>query len=172
MPGTFETVKIRKIPGVTSLALSISENRRCRRVFLPGGAQDIFHQSNASLREEKLPAEGRPPEASHRRNRWHRLPGRRAPRSSPREGFQTASVIRVAMGDDDEIELGEINVERLYVTFKDLGVITGIKENSFSVVLDERGETPVPCDLRRIRECVVKNRDAIRGENRRRRCDD
>ncbi len=81
-------------------------------------------------------------------------------------------MIRVAMGDDDEIQLGEINVERFDVMLKDFDVIAGVKQDALSIVFDERGETPVLCYLRGIGKCVVKDCDAVRGQKRRKRRND
>src|SRR5437879_10887862 len=68
--------------------------------------------------------------------------------------FQTGSVIGVAMGDNDEIQLAKINVKRFDVVFKDFGIVPGVEEDALSVVFDKGGEAPILREFRGVRECV------------------
>lgn len=54
----------------------------------------------------------------------------------------------MAMRDDDEVQPGEINIERFDIMLKDFSMIAGVEKNALPVVLDKRGETPVLCDPR------------------------
>jgi len=68
----------------------------------------------------------------------------------------------VAMRDNHEIEFGEIDAECFDVVLENVGIVAGIEENAFAVVLDESGKAPVFGDEFGIAEGVVEDGDAIR----------
>jgi hypothetical protein len=69
-------------------------------------------------------------------------------------------MIAVAMRHDHEIKLRQVNVARLYVAGEDGGVVPGVKQDSFSRVLNERRLTPVLLHLACLAERIVKHSDS------------
>ena len=74
---------------------------------------------------------------------------------------ETRGVIEVAMRDDDEVQLHEINACRLHVLREDLGIVAGVEQDPLPAILDQRGIAPVLSHSRRLPERVVQDRDAI-----------
>src|SRR5215470_13785883 len=72
---------------------------------------------------------------------------------------QTRHVIGVAMRQNDEIKVGEINTLCLYVGRKDIAIIAGIEQDSLTRDLDKRGEAPILPHCSVLAERVVKYRD-------------
>src|SRR5262249_7189414 len=74
----------------------------------------------------------------------------------------TAPLGVVAMGDNCEIQLPQVDALGLDIVRENLRVIASIKQDALTTILDERGKSPVLRHRRGLAEGVVKNRD-LRG---------
>jgi hypothetical protein len=70
-------------------------------------------------------------------------------------------MVGVTVRNNDEVELGEINIESFDVMLKDFGVIAGVKEDPFTVVLNQSGKSPIASKSGIGAKGVVKNGDAV-----------
>src|ERR1700687_1480659 len=75
--------------------------------------------------------------------------------------FQTGRVIAVAVGNHDKIKFAEINTQELYVVLENLSVVSSVKQDELSVVLNECGKSPVLGYFLGLRKGVIQNRDSI-----------
>ena len=71
-------------------------------------------------------------------------------------------MVAVTVRDHDRVEAREVDAERLHVALEDRGVVAGVEQDALPAVLDQRGEAPVPRELRWSAEGVVEDRDADR----------
>jgi hypothetical protein len=74
----------------------------------------------------------------------------------------------MAVRNDDEIELSQVNPQRFNVVLEDRGVVSRIEKDALVTVFDERGKAPIPCYVLGIRESVVQDGNAIFGNRRKR----
>src|SRR5271168_4962331 len=77
------------------------------------------------------------------------------------EIFEAGGMVGMTVRNNDKVELGEIDVQGLDVAREDFGIVAGVKEDAFAIVLDERGEAPVAGELRIIAKRIVKDGDAV-----------
>jgi len=52
-------------------------------------------------------------------------------------------VVGVAVRDDHEVDLLQIDAQRLYVVFEDPGVVAGVEQDAFAIVFDQGRKTPI-----------------------------
>ena len=71
-------------------------------------------------------------------------------------------MVSMAVRDDHEIDLLQIDAQRLHIVFEDLGVVAGIEQDVLAAIIDQGGETPVQRNSGVLPERVVKNGDPIR----------
>ena len=76
-------------------------------------------------------------------------------------------MVGVAVRQDDEIEIGEVNALRLDVGGEDVAVVAGVEQDSLAGDLDERGEAPILLHRGVGAEGVVEDRDLAGGLSRR-----
>jgi hypothetical protein len=72
-------------------------------------------------------------------------------------------VVAVAMGDDCEIQLFQVDTLGLDIVREDLRIIAGIEQDTLAAILDQCGKSPVFLHRRGLAESVVKNRDLPRA---------
>ena len=65
----------------------------------------------------------------------------------------------MAMRQDDEIQVGEINALRLYVRREDVAIIACVEQDALAGDLYERGEAPVLFHRGILAERIVEDRD-------------
>src|SRR5262249_38713541 len=73
-----------------------------------------------------------------------------------------ARMVAVAMGDNCEIQLPQVDALGLDIVRENLRVVAGIKQDPLAAILDKRGKSPILRHRRGLAEGVVKNRD-LRG---------
>jgi len=88
------------------------------------------------------------------------------------DGRETARVVSMTVRDDDGVESLEVDAERLHVGGKDPGVVSGVEQDALASVFDERRETPVPLECRRLSESVIENGNPLRLLGAHRNCGD
>ena len=71
---------------------------------------------------------------------------------------KAASVVAMAMGNYDEVQVFQVDIQRSGIRSKNFGVIAGIKQNLFARIFDQDRETPILLEFFRISESVVKDR--------------
>ena len=57
--------------------------------------------------------------------------------------FQSCGVIRMAVGNDNKIQLGEVHAQGFDIVLECRRIVPGIKKNVFAAVFHQRGETPI-----------------------------
>src|SRR6185369_5498456 len=75
----------------------------------------------------------------------------------PQEIVEPGGMISMTVGDDDEIEPPQVDPQRLDVVGEDVRVVSGVEENAFAAVLNQRGESPVAGEISPRSEGVVQD---------------
>src|SRR5215831_12774317 len=57
--------------------------------------------------------------------------------------IQSAGMIAMAMGDDGEVELREVDALGLHIVCKDFGIVAGVEQNALVAILYEGGKPPI-----------------------------
>src|SRR5262249_40469115 len=78
---------------------------------------------------------------------------------------QSAGVVSMTMRYNHKIELTQVHAHGFNVAGKDLGIVSGIEQNSLAGVFNQRCESPVFLHLFRASKGVVKNCHSINGRS-------
>ena len=70
------------------------------------------------------------------------------------------------MGDDHEVQMGQIDLQSFDVVLKNVFVVAGVEQDALAVVLDQRRKSPITRKRRIISEGVVENSDAVASASR------
>src|SRR5262249_59641321 len=76
---------------------------------------------------------------------------------------QAGGMVAMAVRDNGEIKLPQIDAFGVDIVSKDIGIVAGVEQNALAAILDERGKPPVLLHRRGLAERVVKNRDLRRA---------
>lgn len=74
--------------------------------------------------------------------------------------MQSVGVVSVAMGDDDEVQSRQVNLQGGAVGGEPGGRVAGVEQDALAAMLDERGEPPIQIQLRFTGERIGDDRDA------------
>jgi hypothetical protein len=74
-------------------------------------------------------------------------------------------MVSVAVGDHHEVEAGEVDSQRPPIPGEDRRIVAGIEQDALPTVLNQGRKPPVPNQSWPSTECIVENRDSIRGRS-------
>src|SRR5262249_19524127 len=77
----------------------------------------------------------------------------------PQQLIQAAGVIAVAVGDNGEVELRQVDTLGRNIVRKDLGIVAGVKQNALAAIGNERGKSPILLHCRGLAKGIVENRN-------------
>src|SRR2546422_10110765 len=78
--------------------------------------------------------------------------------------FQSRGMVRMAVRNDDKIQLGEIHAEGFDVMLECRCIVSGVEEYALTVMFDESRKAPVFRDRLVVGKRVIENRNAILGD--------